>query len=109
VPELHVYFYSELLEHGSVQVYAEVMHRPPMFYFDQAKNTYTFRSPVLDPGKGLYAVVVDQATRTVDDVWELRVSTLFRECRFERVFRFREEVQVFILSQSNNLHLLMYA
>lgn len=94
VPELHVYFYSELLEHGSVQVYAQVMHRSPMFFVDQVKNVYAFRSPVLDPGKGLYAVIVDQATRTMGDVWELRVSTLFRECRFERVYRFREDVQV---------------
>jgi hypothetical protein len=97
-PNIRLYFYSELKAEGAVQVYAEVMGSPQVFGVDQQNGCFTFQAPMLDPGKGFYDIRIGEVTRDVkSDALCLTVSTMFKDTRFERVFRFRNDIQVFIL------------
>jgi hypothetical protein len=92
-PTAHLFFYSEVVPQGGVHIYIKVENRPHVFYADHKAGTFVFRSPVLDAGKGAYEVVVGDAKR-VGDVWELSVVTRFQEARFERLYRFINDVKV---------------
>ena len=93
VPQIHVYFYSEMLKNGGVQVYAEILTRPPVFTINQSAGTFEFSLPVLDAEKGLYYTCVEESKRK-GDCWELKIVTLFRGCKFERTYRFKNDLPV---------------
>ena len=95
-PLLHVYFYSELdSQQGGLKVFAEVMTKPQIFYIDQVNGNFAFRPPILDAGKGQYDIRIAEVRRAnFGGAMELAVSTMFRGARFERIFRFRNELRV---------------
>jgi hypothetical protein len=95
-PILHLYFYSEMTHGGGVQVYVRVCSKPQIFHVDHQSAKFVFYSPILDESKGLYPVNISEAMKdTRTDAWIIGVVTLFPdEVRFERVFRFRNFVQV---------------
>jgi hypothetical protein len=92
-PMVHLFFYSEIESQGGLQVFVEVANRPHVFYVDQQNGGFVFKSPVLDGGKGLYEIVVGDVKRA-GELWEVKVVTKFKEARFERLYRFRNEVKV---------------
>ena len=101
-PKIHVFFYSELLADGGVHIYADVSSKPPFFTIEPVSEgsgemQFVHRLPVLDEGKGTYFTAIED-TRHVgvpgDLRCEVRGVVFFRGVRFERVWRFRNEVQV---------------